>query len=388
MKMRIFSWSRVPSLRDGSPLPRPPLCSFLATAVDPSPNFGGGVGVGTAHLAQRTSPGSEVLPLSPRNEGGGGRGVGALRGGQNAGTCERRGRRWIPTSTHLLLTVALGLTLTAACTPGEPRPGEPEPAPGYRLVPPLSPEAQARADSALAAIQRLPADAWQAHTFRGSDGIELRYRLLPPANPEPGRRYPLVVMFHGSGEIGTDNERQLTRFVKAWARPEIRRDYPAFVLAPQMPERSANYTGAPESAERSSVPGRPLFTTLELIDRLRAELPVDASRVYALGFSMGASTTFQALALRPDLFAAAIPVAGVPDRAQAAAVARTPVWIIHGNSDDENPIGPDRAFRPVLEAVPGARVTFWEMDAGGHRVPADLLAGDAFARWLWAHTKP
>jgi predicted peptidase len=256
------------------------------------------------------------------------------------------------------------------------------------LVAPLEADAQARADSALAEIQRLPTDTWQAHTFRGSDGVEIRYRLLPPENPAPGRRYPLVVLFHGSGEIGTDNEAHLNRFVKAWARPDIRRDYPAYVLAPQMPERSANYTAGPESIERASVPGRPLPATLELIDRLRGELPVDSSRVYAIGFSMGGSTTFAALALRPDLFAAAIPVAGVPDPAQAAAVARTPVWIIHGNSDEENPIGPDRAFVPVLTAVPGARVTFWEMDAGEHRVPADLLASDAFARWLWAHHKP
>jgi predicted peptidase len=286
-----------------------------------------------------------------------------------------------------LLTVGFTLAL-AACAEASHDPRNPEPATGYRLVAPLAADAQARADSALAAIQRLPADDWQAHTFRGGDGVEIRYRLLPPADAVPGRRYPLVVLFHGSGEIGTDNERHLTRFVKAWARPEIRRDYPAYVLAPQMPERSANYTAGPESLGRTSVPGRPLAATLELIDRLRAELPVDSSRVYAIGFSMGASTTYAALALRPDLFAAAIPVAGVPDPARAAAVARTPVWIIHGNSDEENPIGPDRAFYPVLAAMPGARVTFWEMDAGEHRVPADLLASDAFARWLWAHRKP
>lgn len=253
---------------------------------------------------------------------------------------------------------------------------------------PLAADAQARADGAREEIGRLPADAWHAHTFRGSDGIEIRYRLLPPENPRPGQRYPLVVLFHGSGEIGTDNERQLTPFVKAWARPEIRRGYPAYVLAPQMPERSADYTAGPESAVRASVPGRPLFATLELIDRLRADLPVDASRVYAMGFSMGASTTFAALGLRPELFAAAVPVAGVPDAAQAAAVARTPVWIIHGNSDEANPIGPDRAFVPVLAAVPGARVTFWEYEGGEHRVPVDLLASDAFARWMWAHHKP
>jgi predicted peptidase len=277
--------------------------------------------------------------------------------------------------------------LLAACDPAS-APANPTPAPGYRLVAPLAADAQARADSAIREIDRMPGDAWQAHTFRGGDGIEIRYRLLPPLNPEPGRRYPLVVVFHGSGEIGTDNESQLNRIPKAWARPEIRRDYPAYVLAPQMPDRSANYTAGPESAERATVPGRPLFTTLELIDRLRGELPVDSSRVYAVGFSMGGSTTFAAVALRPDLFAAAIPVAGVPDAAQAERVARTPVWIIHGNSDEENPIGPDRALYPVLSAVPGARVTFWEYDAGEHRVPVDLLTGDAFARWLWAHRKP
>ncbi|HEX2210516.1 MAG TPA: alpha/beta hydrolase-fold protein [Longimicrobium sp.] len=264
----------------------------------------------------------------------------------------------------------------------------PDPAPGYRLVAPLAPETQARADSVVREIERMTGEAWAAHTFRGSDGIEIHYRLLPPANPRPSERYPLVVVFHGSGEIGADNEKQLDRFPRAWARPQIRRDYPAYVLAPQMPERSANYTAGPESATRAVIPGRPLFTTLELIDRLRAELPVDSSRVYAIGFSMGASTTFAALALRPELFAAAIPIAGVPDPAQAERVARTPVWMIHGNSDDANPIGPGRAFYPVLRAVPGARVTFWEYDAGEHRVPVELLGSDAFPRWLWAHRKP
>jgi poly(3-hydroxybutyrate) depolymerase len=275
--------------------------------------------------------------------------------------------------------------LLSACASGSSRTAVPEP--GYRLVPPLDAPALAQADSTLREIQALPAEAWQARTFQGSDGVRIAYRLLPPENPRPGRRYPLVVVFHGSGEIGTDNEIHLTRLARAWARPEIRRAYPAYVLAPQMPERSANYTAGPEAPGRSMVPGRPLFATLELIDQLRAELAVDSSRVYAIGFSMGASTLFAALGLRPELFAAAIPVAGVPDAGQAERVARTPLWIIHGNSDEENPIGPDRAFYPVVSAMEGARVTFWEYDGGEHRVPAELLAGDVFARWLWAHRK-
>lgn len=264
----------------------------------------------------------------------------------------------------------------------------PVPAPGYRVVAPLSPLEAVRAQIAVDRIEQQTGDAWQAHVFRGSDGVEIPYRLLPPEHPQPGQRYPLVVVFHGGGHIGTDNERHLDGLPKGWARPEIRNRYPAYVLAPHMPERSAYFTGGEASGQRTLVPGRPLPATLELIDRLRAELPVDSSRVYAIGFSLGAFTTYAALAVRPELFAAAIPIAGVPDPAQAAAVARTPVWIIHGNSDDTTPFRPNHLFYPALSAVPGARVTFWEYDQGEHRVPVDLLSSDAFPRWLWAHRKP
>jgi hypothetical protein len=57
-------WGRVrgcecPSRCDGGPLPRRPFRSFLATAADPSPNFGGGVGAGGAF---GDSVGSPPLP--------------------------------------------------------------------------------------------------------------------------------------------------------------------------------------------------------------------------------------------------------------------------------------------------------------------------------------
>jgi hypothetical protein len=72
----------------GSPLPRPPFCSFLATSVDPSPNFGGGV-QGKSRRASDVALRGAVLPLSARNERGGGRGEGpSLQGG---GSCAPAG---------------------------------------------------------------------------------------------------------------------------------------------------------------------------------------------------------------------------------------------------------------------------------------------------------
>lgn len=276
---------------------------------------------------------------------------------------------------------ALGPLPGCASAPRNAPPSAPD-----RLAPPATAAAARRDAGVLDTISALPADLFAADTFTAPDGTTLRYRLLPPLDPRPGVRYPLVVVFHGSGVIGTDNLAQLSRFPKTWAREDVRRRYPAYVLAPQFPERSAVYSGSEDDPGRSSIPGPPLPAALDLIDALQARLPIDSARVYAIGFSMGASAVWNALALRPDLFAAAVPIAGVPNPAAADRVARTPVWVIHGNADTENPIGPDRGMVETLRARPGAEVRFWEMDGMGHDIPPALLAGDALMEWLFAHS--
>lgn len=281
------------------------------------------------------------------------------------------------------LRFALAAVLWAGCAAAPPadRAGI-----DYELVAPLAAADSARDAATVAAIRDLPADRFAAGRFM-ADSITLPYRLLSPPRPEAGRRYPLVVVFHGAGEIGTDNLAHLDAFPKTWARDEIRERFPAYVLAPQMPERSALYSGPAGTPGRHSRPGPPLYTALSLIDSLRAALPIDDRRIYAVGFSMGSSTTWNALRLRPDLFAAAVPIAGVPNPAYAETVARTPVWVVHGNADTANPIGPDREMVDLLARQPGAEVRFWEVDGLYHAVPTRLLAGDELMTWLFAHER-
>ena len=111
----------------------------------------------------------------------------------------------------------------------------------------------------------LSADDFAAGTFTASDGTTLPYRLLAPARIEPGRRYPLVVQFHGSGAIGNDNRAQIERdfAARAWAIPTIRARHPAFVLVPQFPVRSANYDDpvAPRSAIAAPGQGRAMISS-------------------------------------------------------------------------------------------------------------------------------
>src|SRR3954466_2607032 len=76
---------------------------------------------------------------------------------------------------------------------------------------------------------------------KGTD--TLRYRLLLPLNYDASKKYPLVLFLHGSGERGSDNEKQLVHGGDLFIRQDIRSSFPAIVVFPQCPEndRWANY---------------------------------------------------------------------------------------------------------------------------------------------------
>ena len=59
-----------------------------------------------------------------------------------------------------------------------------------------------------------PAEGFKALEFTASSGKTLRYQLLEPGAVEPGRKVPLAIFLHGTGERGSDNRRQLANGVK------------------------------------------------------------------------------------------------------------------------------------------------------------------------------
>ncbi len=66
----------------------------------------------------------------------------------------------------------------------------------------------------------------------------LPYRMLSPENSKAGDKYPLVVFVHGSGERGTDNEKQLGHAASTFSNPTIANKYPSFVVFPQCKDRT------------------------------------------------------------------------------------------------------------------------------------------------------
>jgi predicted peptidase len=226
-----------------------------------------------------------------------------------------------------------------------------------------TPAAQA---ATTALLQGLDRNAWTAGRFQC-------------------QRYPLVIVLHGSGAIGSDNLRQLGQLALSWAALDIRSSFPAYVLAPQFPERSANYQPSAADGLLAAQAGPHIPALTALVAELSQRYPIDTRRIYITGFSMGGSAATQAILQQPGMFAAAVTFSGVPpERSTAAQLAKTPLLIVHGNADSENPIAPDRAMVAAMQHQPGARIRFLEYQGMDHQIPADMLLAKTWRTWLFA----
>ncbi|MEO9571971.1 MAG: hypothetical protein ABJH82_09315 [Polaribacter sp.] len=59
--------------------------------------------------------------------------------------------------------------------------------------------------------------------------------------------------------------------------------------------------------------------------------------------------TWDFIARKPELFAAAIPMAGYSDPHQIQKIKEIPIWIFHGNKDQWNPVQGSRTIYQLLK---------------------------------------
>ena len=187
-------------------------------------------------------------------------------------------------------------------------------------------------------------DLLEKKTYADADGKKLPYRLLQPMTVDPKLRYPLVVFLHGAGERGDDNEKQLVHGVPEFLKPENRKDYPCFLIAPQCPENQ-KWVDVDWGAETNVQPEKPsesMRLVLGLIDQMPKDYPIDAKRIYITGLSMGGYGTWDV-----DRTSAR-PVCG--GRADLRRRRRE-----HGPEDRQNPpLGVSRLEGPRREGEPDA----------------------------------
>lgn len=244
---------------------------------------------------------------------------------------------------------------------------------------------------------RAPLQPWEAKFSAFSfnayvkDGHTLPYRFYKP-ELKKGKKYPLVIFFHGAGERGLDNRIQLARFnpVPFWEK------YPCYIVAPGCPAvpRGAKNTegvwvdtpfGGKESAMKEQ-PTWPMALAMEVIDKIIRENKIDKHRIYVTGLSMGGYATWEILQREGKLFAAAVPISGGGDLAYAPELAKIPLWVFHGDADKTVP--PSRSG-DMVDAITKAGGTpkYTEYPGVGHDAWGRTYSNPEVWDWLFAQKK-
>ncbi|MEZ5978308.1 MAG: prolyl oligopeptidase family serine peptidase [Planctomycetota bacterium] len=186
---------------------------------------------------------------------------------------------------------------------------------------------------------------------------------------------PLLVVLHGAGGDG----RQMVPSYRSTAEA-----LGAVVLAPTESGANVGYTAEPR--ERAAV--------LEAIRFARRRFDVDEDRVYVTGFSRGGHLTYDLALRRPDLFAAAAPLAGgprlVPERGQASIrfapnLVGLPLRAVVGELDDAAMLWNVRDLVRRAREEGAESVEFEVLPGTGHSF--DPEACTDWAAWFGARTR-
>jgi predicted peptidase len=213
-------------------------------------------------------------------------------------------------------------------------------------------------------------DGFTARIYRSPSGDTMPYRLFIPPDYNDQKPYPLVLWLHGSGGAGTDNIAQISEDqipgTHLWTEPQTQTMHPAFVLAPQNP---GNWV------ERADALSPRMLLVLGMLDSVKAQFNIDATRIYVAGQSDGGYGTWNLITQRPELFAAAIPLCGGGVPRLAGRVAKMPLWVFHGLRDDVVPVSESRNMIAAIRKA-GGRPKYTEYARVGHEV------------WKWSFTEP
>lgn len=224
------------------------------------------------------------------------------------------------------------------------------------------------------------------------NGKALPYQILLPENYDPSQEYPLLLFLHGAGERGNDNALQLTHGSDQFLAEGFRQKYPAIIVFPQCPKEAYWATIlSREDPLKFSYSKKPKKNPiLDLVEGMLKELisnhPIDKSRLYVGGLSMGGMGTFELVYRNPRLFAAAFAICGGANPKIARKI-RRPAWRIdHGEVDSVVPIALSEQMVSAL-IKKKAQVRFNRYPEVNHNSWENVFADPSFLPWLFSQSK-
>jgi predicted peptidase len=234
--------------------------------------------------------------------------------------------------------------------------------------------------------RRFYADNTKAYLYTDAAGRTMAYRLFVPRNHDPGKQYPLILSLHGAGSRGRDNLKQLRPWVAGWLDEAVQKAHPCIILMPQCPSRK-QWVGTPwgrGSYSLARVPiSDPMTLAKAILDRVVKEAPVDRSRIYVMGASMGGYGAWDFAMRYPELIAAAVPICGAGDPAMGAAIKHVPIWAFHGGRDNVVPPSGSQDMIDAIQRAGGTRARLTMYPTVKHDAYARAWKEQALIDWVF-----
>jgi poly(3-hydroxybutyrate) depolymerase len=200
----------------------------------------------------------------------------------------------------------------------------------------------------------------------------LNYQFFGNPRWDGAARYPLLIWLHGAGQSGTDNEAQMGGATRAFGADSAQAENPCFILAPQCPSRDIGW--------RNEVASNLMALIADLVEKL----PIDETRIYLTGSSMGGSGSWNLASNHPGVFAAVVPLCGGGDPKKAEALLQTPIWAFHGDQDTE--VLPERSKSMVdsIQAAGGELARLTMLEGEGHSISGVVYSKPDLHTWMFA----
>ena len=197
----------------------------------------------------------------------------------------------------------------------------------------------------------------------------VKFWLWLPENPPP-EGAPLLLFLHGAGERGTD-----LALVKKHGPPKLVEKMtelqPFIIVSPQCPpERWWD-----------------VDQVFDLAEAIAIKYKADRSRLYLTGLSMGGYATWTLTAKHPTYFAAAIPICGGGNPADAIKLKDLPLRVFHGAKDSSVPVQKSQEMVDALKAAGATDVNLTIFPDLAHESWPPVYADAKTYAWLLSKRK-
>lgn len=221
-------------------------------------------------------------------------------------------------------------------------------------------------------------------------GESVSYRLFVPRDLEPGKQYPIILWFHGLGEGGDNNLRQV-RYLQdvIFTQTEDLQPYRFFLLAPQCPPEHLRWH---ESSRTSGLPGEACDDMVDISMRIIEELvkkhPIDRDRISVAGICSGGSGCWEFAARYGDRISCLAPLAAAGSRVPAELPGNYlySTWAFYSQGDDHYGLASVRSAVAELQHE-GRIARLTEFAAADHDCWTPAFRDCGLLEWLLAQSR-